>query len=69
MVYLNIPERVYSIRLFIEIADIMTFSTFGYHGQIWFNQAYTYQCALEHMAVYSRVRSRAILNLLSAFTE
>lgn len=27
----------------------MTFSTFGYYGQIWFNRAYTYECALEEM--------------------
>ena len=30
-------------------AVIMTFSSFGYYGQIWFNRAYTYQCALEEM--------------------
>lgn len=28
---------------------IMSFSTFGYYGQIWFNRDYTYQCALEEM--------------------
>ena len=28
---------------------IMSFSTFGYYGQIWFNRAYTYQCAVEEM--------------------
>ena len=28
---------------------IMTFSTFGYYGQIWFNRAYTYECAVEEM--------------------
>ena len=28
---------------------IMTFSSFGYYGQIWFNRAYTYECAVEEM--------------------
>ena len=28
---------------------IMTFSTFGFYGQIWFNRAYTYECAIEEM--------------------
>lgn len=28
---------------------IMTFSTFGYYGQIWFNRDYTYTCAIEEM--------------------
>ena len=28
---------------------IMTFSSFGLYGQIWFNRAYTYECALEEM--------------------
>ncbi len=27
----------------------MTFSSFGYYGQIWFNRAYTYECAVEEM--------------------
>ncbi len=30
-------------------AVIMSFSTFGYYGQIWFNRAYTYECAIEEM--------------------
>ena len=30
---------------------IMSFSTFGYYGQIWFNRAYTYTCAVEEMPV------------------
>ena len=30
-------------------AVIMSFSTFGYYGQIWFNRAYTYECAVEEM--------------------
>ena len=28
---------------------IMAFSSFGYYGQIWFNRAYTYECAVEEM--------------------
>lgn len=28
---------------------IMSFSSFGYYGQIWFNRAYTYECAIEEM--------------------
>ena len=28
---------------------IMTFSTFGYYGQIWLNRNYTYECAVEEM--------------------
>lgn len=28
---------------------IMSFSTFGYYGQIWLNRAYTYECAVEEM--------------------
>lgn len=28
---------------------IMSFSTFGYYGQIWFNRDYTYTCAVEEM--------------------
>lgn len=27
----------------------MSFSSFGYYGQIWFNRAYTYECAVEEM--------------------
>ena len=30
---------------------IMTFSSFGYYGQIWFNRDYTYECAVEEMPV------------------
>ena len=30
---------------------IMSFSTFGYYGQIWFNRDYTYECAVEEMPV------------------
>lgn len=28
---------------------VMSFSTFGYYGQIWFNRAYTYECCLKEM--------------------
>ncbi len=28
---------------------LMTFSSFGYYGQIWFNRAYTYECAVAEM--------------------
>lgn len=28
---------------------IMSFSTFGYYGQIWFHREYTYDCAVEEM--------------------
>lgn len=28
---------------------IMSFSSFGYYGQIWFNRDYTYECAVEKM--------------------
>ena len=28
---------------------LMTFSSFGYYGQIWFNRTYTYECAVEEM--------------------
>ena len=27
----------------------MTFSTFGFYGQIWFNRAFTYEAAIEEM--------------------
>ena len=30
-------------------AVTMSFSTFGYYGQIWFNRDYTYECAVEEM--------------------
>ena len=32
-------------------AVIMSFSSFGYYGQIWFNRDYTYECAVEEMPV------------------
>ena len=28
---------------------LMSFSSFGYYGQIWFNRVYTYECAVEEM--------------------
>ena len=28
---------------------IMSFSSFGYYGQIWLNRDYTYDCAIEEM--------------------
>lgn len=30
-------------------AVIMSFSTIGYYGQIWFNRDYTYECAVKEM--------------------
>lgn len=33
----------------VVAAAVMTFSSFGYYGQIWFNRAYTYECAVEEM--------------------
>ena len=33
----------------VAAAVMMTFSSFGYYGQIWFNRAYTYECAIEEM--------------------
>ena len=33
----------------IVAAVLMSFSSFGYYGQIWFNRAYTYGCAVEEM--------------------
>ena len=30
----------------VVAAAVMTFSSFGYYGQIWFNRAYTYECAV-----------------------
>ncbi len=39
----------YSWKGDIAAAVIMSFSTFGYYGQIWFNRTYTYDCAVEEM--------------------
>ena len=33
----------------IAATVLMSFSSFGYYGQIWFNRAYTYKCAVEEM--------------------
>ena len=33
----------------IAATVLMSFSSFGYYGQIWFNRAYTYECAVEEM--------------------
>ena len=33
----------------VVAAVLMSFSSFGYYGQIWFNRAYTYECAVEEM--------------------
>ena len=33
----------------VAAAAIMTFSTFGYYGQIWLNRAFTYESAVEEM--------------------
>ena len=30
---------------------LMSFSSFGYYGQIWFNRAYTYECAKDRDAL------------------
>jgi hypothetical protein len=35
---------------------LMSFSSFGYYGQIWFNRAYTYECAVEEMPAGSTIR-------------
>ncbi|MCR5447848.1 MAG: MptD family putative ECF transporter S component [Solobacterium sp.] len=39
----------YSWKGDVIAAALMTFSSFGYYGQIWFNRAYTYECAVEEM--------------------
>ncbi len=39
----------YSWKGDVTAAALMTFSSFGYYGQIWFNRAYTYECAVEEM--------------------
>ena len=33
----------------IAATALMSFSSYGYYGQIWFNRAYTYECAVEEM--------------------
>lgn len=49
-----LAEIVRGVTQYSRMGDIaatvlMTFSTFGYYGQIWFNRAYTYECAVEEM--------------------
>jgi len=39
----------YNSRGDMIAAVIMSFSTFGYYGQIWFNRDYTYECAVKEM--------------------
>ena len=41
----------YSLTGDTTAAVLMSFSSFGYYGQIWFNRAYTYECAVEEMPV------------------
>ena len=41
----------YSTKGDMIAAVIMSFSTFGFYGQIWFNRDYTYDCAVEEMPV------------------
>lgn len=38
-----------NIGIYAAAAVLMSFSSFGYYGQIWFNRAYTYECAVEEM--------------------
>ena len=38
-----------NLSIFVPAVTPMTFSSFGYYGQIWFNRAYTYECAVEEM--------------------
>ena len=49
-----LAEAVRGVTSYSRFGDIagtvlMTFSSFGYYGQIWFNRAYTYECAVEEM--------------------
>lgn len=49
-----LAELVRAVSKYCRMGDmigavIMSFSTFGYYGQIWFNRAYTYECAVEEM--------------------
>ncbi|MBR2810912.1 MAG: MptD family putative ECF transporter S component [Solobacterium sp.] len=39
----------YSWKGDVAAAAVKSFSSFGYYGQIWFNRAYTYECAVEEM--------------------
>ena len=49
-----LAEIVRAMAKYSQTGDIvatvlMSFSSFGYYGQIWFNRAYTYECAVEEM--------------------
>ena len=49
-----LAEAVRGITNYSRSGDVagtvlMSFSSFGYYGQIWFNRAYTYECAIEEM--------------------
>ena len=49
-----LAEAVRGVINYSRFGDIagtvlMTFSSFGYYGQISFNRAYTYECAIEEM--------------------
>ena len=49
-----LAEIVRAMAKYSQTGDIaatvlMSFSSFGYYGQIWFDRAYTYECAVEEM--------------------
>lgn len=49
-----LAEAVRVVRGYDKVGDIvaaaiMTFSTFGFYGQIWFNRAFTYESAVAEM--------------------
>ena len=49
-----LAEDVRGMTNYDRVGDVvgtvlMSFSSFGYYGQIWFNRAYTYECAIEEM--------------------
>ena len=49
-----LAEAVRGIKSYSWSGDVagtvlMSFSSFGYYGQIWFNRVYTYECAVEEM--------------------
>ena len=49
-----LSEAVRGMTNYDRVGDVvgtvlMSFSSFGYYGQIWFNRAYTYECAIEEM--------------------
>ena len=54
IVIVVLAEAVRAISQYNWMGDvistvIMTFSSFGYYGQIWINRDYTYECAVEEM--------------------